>query len=76
MKAYLRNKATRKYYSGSHHWTEDYRKAVSFETVPAAATQAEAEHLQRIEVVLIETGRALQIVFPTSTLITRNPARR
>ena len=64
MRAYIRHTKNRTFYAGWGQWSDDFRRAISFETIPAAMAKVSEEHLKSVEVVLVERSTGLQIIFP------------
>jgi hypothetical protein len=63
VKAYIRNSKTSLLYAGWHAWRCDSRKALSFQTIPAAQKTISHDHLKAAEIVLMESATGLQVVF-------------
>ena len=63
VKAYIRNTKTSLLYAGWHEWRCDSRKALSFQTIPAAQKTIFHDHLKAVEIVLMEYATGLQFVF-------------
>ena len=73
MRAYIRETSTRFFYSGWDDWCFDFRRALSFPTVPAAEHAISHDQLKKVEIVLIEPALNLQIPFSGSQFEARIP---
>jgi hypothetical protein len=73
MRVYIRNTANQLFYSGWDNWSFDFRRALSFETIPSAEHVIADEHLNSVEIVLIEPDLNVQLSFPGAQITRHTP---